>query len=92
MDFRPFESNICPAMRGVITMTPECSVPTINDIESVLNFVTSVMNGNEWKTLKHLLQTQYKIDKGFTMLSSFRRTLLFLKDTLPDFCEKTVKV
>jgi hypothetical protein len=25
MDFRPFESNICPTMRGVITMTPECS-------------------------------------------------------------------
>jgi hypothetical protein len=57
-------------------------LPKIDDVESVLNFVTAVMNGNEWKTLKHILQTQYEIDEGFTILSSFRRTLLFLKDTL----------
>jgi hypothetical protein len=63
-------------------------VPTIEDMDSLLNFVDSVMDDNSWMTLRNILQTQYDIDEGFVQLPSFRRTLLFLKDTLPIFCQK----
>jgi hypothetical protein len=66
-------------------------LPTIEDMDSLLDFMDPVMDANSWMTLKNLLQSQYEIDEGFESLPSFRRTLLFLRDTLPRFCEQIVE-